>query len=185
MYPPRRFDAIYSCRNERRLLRQWFISIAKPKHMVDRVDPTTRSFNMSRVRSKNTRPEMLVRKAVHRLGFRFRLHQRELPGTPDLVFPKHRKILFVHGCFWHRHPGCAHSTMPQTRPQFWRTKFEANQRRDRIAQSALRALGWTVDVIWECEVKNPESLRIRLRRFLIETDRPKKASSTVLSARGR
>jgi DNA mismatch endonuclease (patch repair protein) len=134
--------------------------------MVDRIDPARRSLNMSRVRSTNTRPEIIVRRAAHKLGFRFRLGRRDLPGSPDLVFPGRRKALFVHGCFWHRHRGCIRTTTPGTRTEFWVAKFEENRKRDRNAIAALKKLGWDVAVIWECETKDAKSLDRRLINFL-------------------
>jgi DNA mismatch endonuclease (patch repair protein) len=107
---------------------------------------------MARVGSKNTKPEMLVRRALHRLGFRFRLHRRDLPGRPDIVLPKYKTAIFVHGCFWHRHPGCRRTTIPKTREAFWLSKFEANISRDRKATEALERDGWKVLVLWECEI---------------------------------
>lgn len=120
---------------------------------------------MSRVRSKDTSPEMRVRRAAHALGLRFRLHRRDLPGKPDLVFPRHRAALFVHGCFWHRHPGCAKASMPKSRPDFWQAKFERNIERDRRVETELEALGWRVFVIWECETKSDERIRDLLTRI--------------------
>ena len=121
--------------------------------MADKLDPERRSANMARVRGKDTDPEMRVRCVAHRMGLRFRLHRKDLPGKPDLVFPKHRLAVFVHGCFWHRHPGCARASMPSTRAEFWRAKFDANVARDARQQAALEALGWTVLVLWECRLK--------------------------------
>lgn len=107
---------------------------------------------MSRVSSKNTKPEMLVRRALHRLGFRYRLHRRDLPGRPDIVLSKYKTVIFVHGCFWHRHLECSRTTTPKTREAFWRSKFEANISRDRKAVEALEQAGWKVLVLWECEI---------------------------------
>lgn len=109
---------------------------------------------MSRVRGKNTSPEMRVRRAAHALGLRFRLHRKDLPGKPDLVFPKHRVAMFVHGCFWHRHPGCSKASTPKSRTEFWQDKFDANVARDARVQTELEALGWRVVTIWECETKS-------------------------------
>lgn len=118
---------------------------------------------MRAVRRENTGPELAVRKAAHRLGLRFRLHRKDLPGTPDLVFPKHRTCLFVHGCFWHRHPGCKKATTPKTRREYWLPKFERNVARDREKEEALRRLGWRVVTIWECQTSDPDALEKRLR----------------------
>jgi DNA mismatch endonuclease (patch repair protein) len=124
-----------------------------------------RSALMSKVRSKNSRPEIRVRRATHALGFRFRLHRRDLPGTPDLVFPKLRSIIFVHGCFWHRHRNCVRCTNPKTRTPFWETKFTQNVARDRRNISALRKMGWRVLVVWECEALNQKRLDYVLENF--------------------
>lgn len=121
---------------------------------------------MALVRGTDTKPELVVRRLAHRLGYRFRLHRRDLPGRPDLVFTGRRKAIFVHGCFWHRHPGCKATRVPKTRVQFWQRKFEDNVRRDAAVQQALAEEGWQVLVIWECEVKEATALESRLREFL-------------------
>ncbi len=126
--------------------------------MVDRVDAITRSRIMSGIRSKNTKPEMLVRKALHAKGFRYRLHVKDLPGKPDIVLPKYRTVVFVHGCFWHQHPGCKDAFKPQSNTEFWKKKLQGNIDRDRRAQAALALLGWRCLVIWECEVERQESI---------------------------
>ena len=108
---------------------------------------------MSRIRGRNTGPELQLRSLLHRAGFRFRLHAKQLPGSPDVVLPKYRTAIFVHGCFWHRHPGCRNAIMPSTRREFWQEKFDANVSRDARNQAALEAAGWTVLTIWECELK--------------------------------
>ena len=108
---------------------------------------------MSGIRSKNTRPEMLLRKALHARGFRYRLHGANLPGKPDLVFPRYRAVCFVHGCFWHRHPGCRFATTPATRAEFWETKFGDNVVRDRDNGALLETRGWRVAVVWECSTR--------------------------------
>jgi DNA mismatch endonuclease (patch repair protein) len=118
---------------------------------------------MSRVKSKNTSPEMRVRREAHALGLRFRLHRGDLPGKPDIVFPRLRTALFVHGCFWHRHPGCPKASSPKTSADFWHRKFAANVDRDARVARELEALGWTVVTVWECETKKPEQLRTLLR----------------------
>lgn len=130
-----------------------------------RVDPA-RSALMGRVRTKGSAPEMRVRSAAHALGFRFRLHGRNLPGTPDLVFPRLGKAIFVHGCFWHRHPGCQRTTNPKTRAKYWSGKFATNIERDARVIAELGQLGWDVMVIWECETFDSERLGRRLRAFL-------------------
>lgn len=121
-----------------------------------------RSALMGRIRGKNTTPEMVVRRAAHRLGLRFRVHRRDLPGTPDLVLPKHGLAIFVHGCFWHRHEGCRRCTTPKTRTDFWNEKFRKNVERDQRDVGALRKQGWNVLTIWECQTKNPTALDARL-----------------------
>ena len=131
----------------------------------ERVD-RARSALMSRVRGKNTKPELVVRREVHALGYRFRLHRSDLPGTPDLVFPRLHKVVFVHGCFWHRHEGCSRTTTPTTRATYWQKKFEQNVQRDRRNVSMLEALGWKVLVIWECETFDRSRLAESLSSFL-------------------
>ena len=126
---------------------------------------------MSRVRSANTNPELLVRQAAHALGLRFRLHRSDLPGTPDLVFPRWRVAILVHGCFWHRHAGCAKASLPKTRAAFWRDKFERNVRRDQAVVRSLRELGWQVEVIWECEAKRHAEVERRLRDIFLPRGR--------------
>lgn len=127
--------------------------------MVDRLSPARRSALMSKVRSKDTSPELRVRRLAHALGYRFRLHRRDLPGCPDLVLPSRRKVIFVHGCFWHRHPGCPKATTPKSRVAFWTAKFQRNVERDREAEAKLHSLGWKVRTIWECQTKDPEELQ--------------------------
>ena len=125
---------------------------------MDRLTPERRSWLMSRVKAKDSLAEIRVRRTVHSLGLRYRLHRRDLPGTPDLVFPKYRVALFIHGCFWHRHAGCKKATTPKSRIRFWQNKFDRNMARDRKVASDLRALGWTVKIIWECEAKTREAI---------------------------
>lgn len=134
--------------------------------MVDRISKERRSANMSRIRSKNTGPEMRVRRAAHRLGYRFRLHARNLPGRPDLVFLARRKVIFVHGCFWHRHEGCADCSEPHSRPEYWQPKFAATKVRDRRALSMLQESGWQTLVLWDCETADEMQLRATLLKFL-------------------
>lgn len=131
--------------------------------MADRVTKERRSWNMSRIRGKDTAPEKLVRSALHKLGFRFRLHVRNLPGRPDIVLPKHRTVVFVNGCFWHRHPGCRYAYTPKSNVEFWREKFRANVQRDRRQRQRLEELGWRVIVIWECEASRPDEAEERIR----------------------
>lgn len=121
---------------------------------MDKITKEQRSYTMSRIRSKDTKPEMLVRRHLHALGFRYRLHDSKLPGHPDIVLPKWHTVIFINGCFWHRHEGCKVATMPKSNVEFWQTKFEKNVARDRKEQKALADAGWHVIVIWECEAKN-------------------------------
>lgn len=121
--------------------------------MADVVDVSTRSRMMSGIRHKDTAPELLVRRSLHAQGFRFRLHVAGLPGRPDIILPKHRAAILVHGCFWHRHPGCRFATVPATRPEFWAEKFQRNVERDRQSERDLRRLGWRVATLWECGVR--------------------------------
>jgi len=120
--------------------------------MVDRISPEHRSWNMSRIRDKNTKPEIKVRSLLHKLGYRFRLHRKDLPGKPDIVLPKHNTVIFVHGCFWHRHHRCKYAYKPKSRIDFWETKFKENVNRDRRNRKRLIQLGWKVITIWECKV---------------------------------
>jgi DNA mismatch endonuclease (patch repair protein) len=126
--------------------------------MADIVDKETRSRMMSGIRGKNTKPEMIVRSFLHRAGLRFRLHAK-LPGKPDLAFPKFRTVVFVHGCFWHRHKRCRFATTPASNSAFWQEKFEANMRRDMLVKKELRKLGWRVKVIWGCQL-SPKKLEL-------------------------
>lgn len=124
---------------------------------------------MRRIRQRNTKPEMAVRKIAHRLGYRFRLHQRNLPGCPDLVFASARVVIFVHGCFWHQHKGCNRSTIPKTRRAYWAAKLKRNTSRDRATIRKLRRLGWRVLLIWECDTRKPDKVERRLSGFLKKT----------------
>ena len=133
---------------------------------MDKLDPERRSANMARVRGKDTGPEIRVRRMAHAMGLRFRLHRKDLPGKPDLVFPRYRLAVFVHGCFWHRHPGCRRASTPTTRPEFWQAKFDGNVARDRQQQEALEALGWKVLILWECELKDDAHLKARLHEAI-------------------
>lgn len=122
---------------------------------------------MSRISGGNTKPEITVRKILHGMGFRFRLHVRNLPGTPDIVLPRHRKIIFVHGCFWHGHQGCLRSKRPSSNAEFWNAKIESNIERDRKNLTALAEAGWKTLVVWGCETKKPELLIEKLKNFLL------------------
>ena len=119
---------------------------------MDHLTPTRRRWNMSRIKSKNTTPEMRVRSMLHRAGYRFRLHVEHLPGKPDIVLPKYKTVIFVHGCFWHRHEGCSRATMPSTNQEYWKKKFKSNVERDKREQAELKKAGWRVIVVWECEI---------------------------------
>lgn len=121
-------------------------------NMVDFLSPKERSARMSRIKGKDTKPELSLRKILHRLGFRYRLHVNKLPGKPDLVFPKYNTVVFVHGCFWHRHPGCKVATTPKSNTEFWNDKFEKNKERDARTIKTLEDAGWNVLVVWECEL---------------------------------
>jgi DNA mismatch endonuclease (patch repair protein) len=134
--------------------------------MVDVFSRAKRSEVMSRIKARDTKPERLTRSLLHRLGYRFRLHRAELPGTPDIVLPKYRAALFVHGCFWHRHPGCPFAYRPKSNVPFWRTKLNGNVRRDRAVCKQLGRLGWRVLTIWECQTTNVEGLERLLRALL-------------------
>ena len=125
--------------------------------------PLSRSEIMARIRPRDSEPELVVRRTLHALGLRFRLHVRRLPGTPDVVLPRHRTVVLVHGCFWHRHAGCPYSTVPKTNADFWQEKFARNVERDRTVAAELKGLGWRVLVVWECETRDPAALRRRLR----------------------
>lgn len=133
---------------------------------MDNIPPSERSEIMSRVRSKDSRPEMLVRHLVFQEGYRYRLHARDLPGCPDLVFRSQRKVIFVHGCFWHRHGRCALARMPKSRLDFWKPKLEANKQRDARNKRRLLRAGWSVLTVWECQLRDVEKLRGRIRSFL-------------------
>jgi DNA mismatch endonuclease (patch repair protein) len=133
--------------------------------MADVVDPATRSRMMAGIKGKNTKPELFVRKYLHGRGLRYRLHVQELPGKPDLVFPKYKAVVFVHGCFWHQHIGCKYASKPQTRMEFWNHKLSENVKRDSYQIAALEGLGWRVFVVWECELQEGSS---RLESLLLD-----------------
>lgn len=137
---------------------------------MDIIDKEARSRLMGRIRGKDTKPEMLVRRVAHGLGFRFRLHRRDLPGSPDLAFPGRRKAVFVHGCYWHRHAGCRYCYAPKSNVDFWEAKFAANQARDQKALEDLRSQGWDTLVIWECEAKDSNLVASRLSAHLERSD---------------
>ncbi len=134
--------------------------------MADTVTKAQRSRMMARVKHRDTMPELVVRRLCTSLGARYRLHRKNLPGTPDLVFAGRRLVVFVHGCFWHRHASCRFATTPKTRIAFWQDKFERNRRRDRSVAARLRRAGWRVETVWECETRDPGRLSRRLGAML-------------------
>lgn len=133
---------------------------------MDTLSPAERSVRMGLVKNKNTKPELLVRRLVHQLGYRYRLHRNDLPGRPDLTFAARRKVIFVHGCFWHRHACVLGDRMPKSRRSFWCAKLESNRLRDRRSTSWLKSHGWSVLVVWECEVKDVTTVAMRIAEFL-------------------
>ena len=132
---------------------------------MDHLSKEKRSWNMSRIRSKNTKPEILVRSKLHRSGYRFRLHVKDLPGKPDIVLPKYKSVIFVNGCFWHRHRGCKYAYKPKSKVKFWNRKFTQNIKRQEEVTKQLRKLKWNVLVIWECEVNNEKTFKKVLRKL--------------------
>jgi DNA mismatch endonuclease (patch repair protein) len=135
---------------------------------MDRLTPEQRSSNMAQIKGKNTKPEKLVRSLLHGMGYRFRLHNKQLPGKPDIVLPRYKAVVFVHGCFWHGHEGCKRATIPATRPEFWEQKISGNKDRDRRNIAALEDLGYHCSIVWQCELKDVEALKRRLSGFLGE-----------------
>ena len=133
---------------------------------MDTLTPERRSWNMSRIRSSDTTPERLVRSLLHRMGYRFRLHLRDLPGRPDIVLPRYRTVILVHGCYWHRHPDCRLAYTPKSNREFWQAKFAENVSRDSRQYKELGAMGWRVIIVWECETKELQALSERLRQDL-------------------
>jgi len=133
---------------------------------MDTLSPKERSERMSLIRCTGSAPEMKLRRLVHRMGFRYRLHVKELPGKPDLVFPARNAVIFMHGCFWHRHKGCRLARLPKSKLGFWKPKLEANKERDLRNQQQLESMGWRVLVIWECEMADVEHVSIIIREFL-------------------
>lgn len=136
--------------------------------MVDSISTNRRSENMRRIRAKDMKPEILVRKLIHNMGYRYRLHRKDLPGKPDLVFPSRKKVIFVHGCFWHQHnsPTCKISRIPKSNQGYWIPKLNKNKKRDAQQIQALETSGWKVLVIWECEIKNFEAVSSKASSFL-------------------
>lgn len=137
--------------------------------MTDILTKEKRSWNMSRIRSEDTKPEIAVRQVLHGMGYRFRLHNQNLPGKPDIILPKHKTVIFVHGCFWHRHLGCKYAYNPKSRVEFWRKKFEANVKRDKAVTKELSQLGWKQIVLWECRIKNKDQITKKLKSLIGET----------------
>jgi len=136
--------------------------------MTDHLTKKKRSWNMSRIRAKNTKPEIIVRSFLHRNGFRFRLHRKDLPGKPDIVLKKYNTVIFVHGCFWHQHEGCKRASIPDTNKEYWVPKLEKNKKRFEEVKKNLDELGWNVAVIWECETKNKNKLREIVKKKIID-----------------
>ena len=135
--------------------------------MTDTISKEHRSWNMSRIRGSNTKPELALRSLLHRAGFRFRLHDRSLPGRPDIVLKRYRTAIFVHGCFWHRHKGCANATMPSSRTDFWNEKFRRTIQRDAHNVKELKEAGWRVITVWECELrKQPDEVIQDIQKIL-------------------
>ena len=143
-----------------------FMQVFQRLLMTDTHTPEQRSYNMSRIRSSNTRPELIVRSIVHRMGYRFRLHRRDLPGKPDLIFPSYKKVIFVHGCFWHMHDCRYGIVRPKTNADYWQSKRVSNVKRDEGHIKALKKTGWKVLIVWECQTKDTEVLRTKLKKFL-------------------
>lgn len=136
---------------------------------MDKLSAERRSANMRQIRSENTAPELLLRRMLHRLGYRFRLHRKDLPGKPDLVFPSRRKVIFVHGCFWHQHSACKEGRVPQSRREYWEPKLSRNQARDAASQTLLEGQGWRFLVVWECELRDTTAALRIVMRFLGRT----------------
>lgn len=136
--------------------------------MADFLTITERSARMARIPSRDTSPEIIIRRALHRLGLRFVLHRKDLPGRPDIVFPKYRAVVLVHGCFWHRHPGCKIASTPKSNAQYWLDKFDRNMQRDKEIQSKLISLNWRVFVAWECEIQSKISLDLLAKKLALE-----------------
>lgn len=133
---------------------------------MDRITEKHRSWNMSRIKSKDTKPELIVRSLLHRMGYRFRLHRKDLPGKPDIVLPKYKTVVFVHGCFWHRHPNCKYAYTPKSRQEFWKKKFRDNVKRYRAIAKELRNSGWKVLVVWECQLRDLHRLEKMIEKSI-------------------
>lgn len=145
---------------------------------MDTLTAEQRSERMARIRGKDTKPELAVRKALFAGGYRFRLHRKDLPGKPDLVFAGRRKVIFVHGCFWHAHENCKVANLPKSRTEFWQAKFSCNRDRDRANEAALRSEGWDVFTLWECEARDQASMLVRLAAYLGPSSRKTNESAT-------
>jgi len=139
--------------------------------MADVHDKATRSYNMSRIKGKDTKPEILVRKFLHAHGYRYRLHVKDLPGKPDIVLPKYKTVIFVHGCFWHGHEGCKYFTIPKTKPEWWENKINTNKSNDKKAYELLKKSGWNILTIWTCELK-PKKIESSLNKLLKRLSTP-------------
>jgi len=133
---------------------------------VDKLTPQRRSDNMARIRSKDTSPELIVRRIAHGMGYRYRLHAKDLPGKPDLVFRSRKKAIFIHGCFWHGHTECREGRVPKSRTDYWQPKLERNRLRDAAHEEALHDLGWQTLTLWECQLKDPAIVRRQIAKFL-------------------
>jgi DNA mismatch endonuclease (patch repair protein) len=133
---------------------------------VDKLTPERRSDNMRKIRSRDTAPELIVRRLAHGMGYRYRLHAKDLPGKPDLIFPSRKKVIFIHGCFWHGHAECREGHVPKSRLDYWAPKLERNRLRDAAHEKALHELGWSTLTLWECQLSDPAALRHRLAEFL-------------------
>ena len=134
--------------------------------MADSLSKDKRSWNMSRIKGKDTKPELIVRSLLHKMGYRFRLHKKDLPGKPDIVLPKYKTVIFVHGCYWHRHKGCKYTYNPKTRVDFWQKKFKNNILRDKKNKIDLKKAGWKVFIIWECETSDPATMMSKIQKFM-------------------
>ena len=153
---------------------------------MDVKTPAQRSWNMSRIRSQDTKPELLIRSFLYQYGFRFRLHEKSLPGSPDIVLPKYRTVIEIRGCFWHRHPGCKVATTPSSNVDFWNTKFERNVARDKRNEVAISNLGWNLIVVWGCQVRDKAFLNrlpARIKAGIFET--PKRALDVKITSNNR
>lgn len=169
-YPKQRqhYDATQQFRHKQLVLKFGYrlTNYAFTLSCMDTLSPIERSARMSLIKGKNSRPEMKIRKLVYSLGYRYRLHVKTIPGSPDLVFRGKKKIIFVHGCFWHRHESCHLARVPKTRPEFWIPKLEKNRQRDAAILQKLSADGWKVLVIWECQIKHKDELILSIKDFL-------------------